>query len=215
MQSGYNYTSNCDGQVISAAENVKDVDEDDVLIIDGLTKRFRLPGWRVAWILGPKEFVKALGSCGSYLDGGTAHPFQEAAVPMLEPTQVRKEMSALQTHFKMKRDYVIDRLRNMGFPIKDRPDSTFYIWLDLRGLPEAISDGLKFFAAGLKEKMIVVPGMFFDLNPASRRDLFDSPCHPFVRLSYGPRMETLEKGLDAIERILKKYSGVRPKYEVK
>lgn len=40
-------------------ENVIDVDEDDVLIIDGLTKRFRLPGWRVAWILGPKEFIKA------------------------------------------------------------------------------------------------------------------------------------------------------------
>lgn len=41
-------------------ENVIDVDEDDVLIIDGLTKRFRLPGWRVAWIIGPKEFIKAL-----------------------------------------------------------------------------------------------------------------------------------------------------------
>lgn len=52
--SGYNYTSNCDGTTISAAENVGDVDEDDVLIIDGLTKRFRLPGWRIAWILGPK-----------------------------------------------------------------------------------------------------------------------------------------------------------------
>lgn len=57
--SGYNYTSNCDGTTISAAENVEDVDEDDVLIIDGLTKRFRLPGWRIAWILGPKEFIKA------------------------------------------------------------------------------------------------------------------------------------------------------------
>lgn len=56
----------------------------DVLIIDGLTKRFRLPGWRVAWILGPKEFIKAMGSCGSYLDGGTNVPFQEAAVSMLE-----------------------------------------------------------------------------------------------------------------------------------
>ena len=59
----------------------------DVLIIDGLTKRFRLPGWRVAWILGPKEFIKAIGSCGSYLDGGTNVPFQEAAVPMLEVSQ--------------------------------------------------------------------------------------------------------------------------------
>ncbi|KAG8405207.1 hypothetical protein J3459_011356 [Metarhizium acridum] len=57
--SGYNYTSNCDGTTISAAENVEDVDEDDVLIIDGLTKRFRLPGWRIAWILGPKEYISA------------------------------------------------------------------------------------------------------------------------------------------------------------
>ena len=42
---GYNYTSNCDGSDVSAAENIVDVNEDDVLIIDGLTKRFRLPGW--------------------------------------------------------------------------------------------------------------------------------------------------------------------------
>jgi len=66
---GYNYTSNCDGTTISAADNVEDVDDDDVIIIDGLTKRFRLPGWRVAWIIGPKDFIKAIGSCGSYLDG--------------------------------------------------------------------------------------------------------------------------------------------------
>lgn len=52
---------------------------------------------------------------------------------------------------------------------------------------------------------LVVPGIFFDLNPAKRRDLFDSPCHHFIRLSYGPTMETLKKGLDGIERILKKY----------
>lgn len=66
---GYNYTSNCDGTTVSSAANVQDVDEDDVIIVDGLTKRFRLPGWRVAWIVGPKEFIKAIGSCGSYLDG--------------------------------------------------------------------------------------------------------------------------------------------------
>ena len=101
--SGYNYTTDCDGSVVSAADNVEDVDEDGVLIIDGLTKRFRLPGWRVAWILGPKEFTKALGSCGSYLDGGTNVPFQEAAVPMLDPDNVRHEMKALQSHFRMKR----------------------------------------------------------------------------------------------------------------
>ncbi len=202
---GYNYTSNCDGEVISSASNVKDVNVDDVLIIDGLTKRFRLPGWRVAWIVGPKEFIKALGSCGSYLDGGANVPFQEAAVPMLDPPRVKLEMKALQKHFMKKRDFVISRLKSIGFKISYMPNSTFYLWLDLRCLPESINDGLNFFQACLEEKVIVVPGIFFDLNPSKRRDLFDSTCHHFVRLSYGPRMEILQKGMDAIERVIQKY----------
>jgi aspartate/methionine/tyrosine aminotransferase len=204
---GYNYTTDCDGRVISAAANVVDVDEDDVLIIDGLTKRFRLPGWRVAWIIGPKEFIKAIGSCGSYLDGGTNVPFQEAAVSMLEPARVRNEMRALQRHFRDKRDYVLMRLREMGFDVEFEPDSTFYLWLNLEKLPKEINDGLNFFQACLQEKVIVVPGIFFDLNPSRRRDLFDSPCHHFVRVSYGPRMDVLKKGLDGFERILKKYNA--------
>lgn len=40
--SGYYYGSGCDGTTISAADNVVDVNVDDVLIVDGLTKRFRL-----------------------------------------------------------------------------------------------------------------------------------------------------------------------------
>ncbi|KAF2744662.1 aminotransferase [Sporormia fimetaria CBS 119925] len=203
--SGYNYTTNCDGSVISSAENVEDVDKDDVLIIDGLTKRFRLPGWRVAWILGPKEFIKAVGSCGSYLDGGCNVPFQEAAIPMLSPPLVRNEMAALQTHFLSKRDYVIARLKSMGFAFPFLPNSTFYIWLDLRNLPKGLRDGLSFFQACLREKTIVVPGIFFDLNPSKRRDLFDSPCHHFVRVSYGPAREVLERGLDAVERVVRRF----------
>lgn len=76
-----------------------------------------------------QEFIKAIGSCGSYLDGGANVPFQEAAIPMLEPKKVREEMKALQSHFRDKRDYVINRLRGMGFKIKEVPDSTFYLWL--------------------------------------------------------------------------------------
>ena len=239
--SGYRYDRDCDGSSISAASNVQDVDKDDVLLIDGLTKRFRLPGWRVAWIVGPKEFIKALGSCGSYLDGGCNVPFQEAAVSMLEPAKVKKEMTALQKHFKvgwhpsksrrsklildqMKRDYVLKRLDEIGFKQggdQAIPESTFYIWLDLTTLdppvPEAsqidISNGLSFFDALLKEKTIVVPGIFFDLNPAKRRDLFDSPCHHFVRISYGPKLDVLKMGLDGIERVVKRARGETGQYD--
>ena len=123
---------------------------------------------------------------------------------MLSPPLVQKEMVALQHHFRAKRDYVVNRLRTMGFVIRHVPDSTFYLWLNLEGLPDQISDGLNFFHACLEEKVIVVPGIFFDLNPARRRDLFDSPCHHFVRFSYGPKMDVLKMGCDGIERVINK-----------
>ena len=85
-------------------------------------------------MVGPKEFIDALASAGSYLDGGANVPFQEAAIPMLEPTLVREEMKALQRHFREKRDYVISRLRDIGFKIKEVPQATFYIWLDLTSI---------------------------------------------------------------------------------
>src|SRR5688500_5736462 len=77
-------------------------------------------------------------------------------------------------------------------------------WLNLEGLPGPISDGLNFFQACLEEKVIVVPGIFFDLNPSRRRDLFDSPCHHFIRFSYGPKMDVLKRGCDGIERVVNK-----------
>ncbi|KKK21558.1 aminotransferase, classes I and II [Aspergillus rambellii] len=201
---GYNYTTDCDGSTISGAANVIDVNQDDVLLIDGLTKRFRLPGWRIH---------QRPSSAGSYLDGGANAPFQEAAISMLEPNLVRTEMKALQLHFREKRDFVLKRLHEIGFRVQDIPQATFYIWLDLTSLDpplprEAnISDGLNFFNALLSEKVIVVPGIFFDLNPAKRRDLFDSPCHHFVRLSYGPKMDVLKRGLDGIERVIRRARG--------
>lgn len=40
-----------------------------------------------------------------------------------------------------------------------------------------------------------------------QRNLLQSPCHHFVRLSFGPKMEVLDKGLDAIQRVLDKHSS--------
>jgi aspartate/methionine/tyrosine aminotransferase len=96
---------------------------------------------------------------------------------MLRPEFVTHEMAALQKHFREKRDFMVRRLTDMGFKFKSIPNSTFYIWLDLSHLPQRIHNGLGFFEECLKEKVIVVPGIFFDLNPSSRRDLFDSPWY--------------------------------------
>jgi len=192
------------GKSISSADYIDDVNQDSVVIIDGLTKNWRLPGWRVCWVIGPKNLVSALSQSGSFLDGGANHPMQLAAIPLLEPSRVAVEKVALQQHFKAKRDHVLKRLHELHLDVDIPPTSTFYIWLNLEKLPPPLNNGLTFFEELLKEQTIVIPGIFFDINPSHRRNLFHSPCHKFVRLSFGPPLEDLDKGLDAMGRVLKK-----------
>jgi len=158
----------------------------------------------VCWVVGPKNLVTALSQSGSFLDGGANHPMQLAAVSLLEPKRVATEKLALQKHFKAKRDHVLARLHDLHLDVDIPPTSTFYIWLNLEKLPPPLNNGLTFFEELLKEQTIIIPGIFFDINPAHRRNLFNSPCHHFVRLSFGPPLEDLDKGLDAIARVLKK-----------
>jgi len=190
------------GKSISSATYIDDVNNDSVIIIDGLTKNWRLPGWRICWVIGPKNLVTALSQSGSYLDGGANHPMQLAAVPLLDPAHVALEKVALQKHFKAKRDHVLSRLHQLHLDVAIPPNSTFYIWLNLEKLPAPLNNGLTFFEELLKEKTIVIPGIFFDINPSHRRNLFHSPCHHFVRLSFGPPLEDLDRGLDAIAKIV-------------
>jgi len=192
------------GHSVSSAEYIDDVNNDSVVIIDGLTKNWRLPGWRICWVIGPKNLVTALSQSGSFLDGGANHPLQLAAVDLLKPERVLQERIALQKHFKAKRDHVLKRLKELHIDIDVSPTSTFYIWLNLEKLTPPLNNGLAFFEELLKEHVIVIPGIFFDINPSHRRNLFNSPCHHYVRLSYGPPMEDLDKGLDAIGRVLQK-----------
>lgn len=211
----YLYDDGCTGSSISSAEYVKDVNKDPVLIINGLTKGFRLPGWRVCWIVGPEEYINALSSAGSYLDGGTNNPFQHMAINFLDPGFVRNEMKALQIHFKMKRDYVVGRLNKMGFGLNDKnmPHATFYLWLNLSHLPSKLSNCLGFFHECLHEKVIVVPGFFFLINPQNLSNLEDVIWYNFVRISFGPELIQLEKGMDGIERILNRFGCLPYKLE--
>jgi len=192
------------GRAVSAAEFIEDPNEAPVVLIDGLTKNWRCPGWRVCWVVGPEDLIDALSECGSFLDGGASHVMQCAALPMLEYERTVQDRIALQRHFRAKRDHCLKRLSDMGMTVKVPPVATFYIWLDLSSLPAPLSSGLVFHEELLREKCIVTPGIFFDVNPQHRRNIVDSPCEQFCRISLGPALPELDRGMDAIERVLKK-----------
>lgn len=208
--SHYCWTSHDDDQsvpTVTAAKHVEDVDRDPVVIVNGLTKNWRYPGWRVCWTLGPKEVINRLSSAGSFLDGGGSRPMQRATIPLLEPDLAMREARAIQRTFRSKRDMMLSRLGGMGVRVERPPEGTFYVWGNVSGLPEPISTGMGLFRAGLEHKLICVPGEFFDVNPGQRRQHHSRFKH-HVRFSFGPNAGLLDAGLDRLEQLIQGSGGL-------
>lgn len=206
--SHYAWTTYEDDDVptVTAARYVEDVERDPVVIINGLTKNWRYPGWRVCWTLGPKEIINRLSSAGSFLDGGGSRPVQRAAIDLLEPAVAMQEAKAIQRTFRHKRSMMLQRLSAMGIRVDRPPEGTFYVWGSVADLPEPISTGMDMFRHGLDHKIICVPGQFFDVNPGQRRHGHASRFKDHVRFSFGPAEELLTGGLDRLEALIRMHS---------
>ncbi|MFT3915668.1 MAG: pyridoxal phosphate-dependent aminotransferase [Anaeromyxobacteraceae bacterium] len=188
----------------SAARYVEDVDKDPVVIFDGFTKNWRYPGWRLTWTIGPRSVIEAVASAGSFLDGGGSKPIQRAAIPLLTDEAVKAETEAIHRTFGEKRRRMLQRLETMGVRFDRAPDGTFYAWGNVGHLPAPLNDGMGFFREALKRKVIVVPGEFFDVNPGSRRR-HASRFRTYVRFSFGPSAETVEKACDRLEGMIREH----------
>lgn len=195
------YIYHDDYEYVSAAEFVEDVNQDPVVIIDGLTKNWRYPGLRLSWTIGPEEIIEKVSSAGSFLDGGAANPIQEAAIPLLDLDIANNQAKSIQRHFSEKRQFLKDGLESLGFIIPSDCMGGFYCFASLENIKN-YSDGMELFEGLLKEKVICVPGEFFDVNPGRRRAHIPSRLKGFVRFSFGPEMSALELGMERLKKVL-------------
>ncbi len=200
-----NYIYSDDGatRTVSAAEFVDDVDRDPVVILNGLTKCWRFPGWRVSWVVGPRQLIEAVNSAGSFLDGGGARPLQRAAIELVSPDRFLRETEVVQRVFGAKRTLVLEALATMGVSVEAPPQGTFYVWASLASLPAPLSDGMELFRRLLQRNVIVIPGEFFDVNPGKRRNR--RRFQNYVRISFGPARAEVERGLSALADLIREH----------
>ena len=190
------------GGIETAARYVEDVDRDPVVILDGLTKNWRYPGWRVTWAVGPKKVIEGVASAGSFLDGGGSRPLQRKAIDLLAPTAALAETKAIHQAFGKKRGKLLNGLRDLGLTVDLPPEGTFYVWASAEHLPPSIRDGMSFFRAALERKVITVPGEFFDVDPGKRRGGRPSRFRRHLRFSFGPPIARLELALDRLRDLI-------------
>lgn len=199
------YLYDCNRLSISAAEYVDDVNRDPIIIVDGLTKNWRYPGFRLSWTIGPKTVIEAIASAGSFLDGGPPQPIQRAAIELVSRDKADLEAQSIQQHFGKKRRMMLEELPKLGISVDSVHRGAFYCWSDISNLPAPFNNGMDFFEAALKAGVIVVPGEFFDINPGHRRPERRSRFHNFIRISFGPEESVLRGALERLASMFFKF----------
>ncbi len=90
-----------------------------------LSKSYNMPGWRVGFMVGNADLVKALTRMKSYLDYGMFTPVQVAAIAALEGPQ--SCVASIRETYRRRRDVLCEGLNSAGWPV-DKPRGTMFVW---------------------------------------------------------------------------------------
>ena len=114
------------------------------------SKSYNMTGWRVGFVCGNADAVKALGTIKNNIDSGTFKAIQEAATAAF--TIDNKYIEDLNNMYQQRRDAAEEGLRELGWNIKPSK-ATFYLWLPVtRGMTSE-----EFVTAMLEKAHVVVP----------------------------------------------------------
>ncbi|MFC1732440.1 pyridoxal phosphate-dependent aminotransferase [candidate division KSB1 bacterium] len=159
--------------------------------VNAVSKTYSMTGWRIGYIAGPKDVIKAMGSLQSHSTSNPCSIAQKAALEALTGSQHSvKEMAE---QFRKRRDYVYKTMSKIPCFKLTKPEGAFYAFPDVSGcFTENINDSFKFTEFLLETaKVAVVPGGAFGKE--------GDKC---IRFSYASSMEDIEEGLDRIREVL-------------
>jgi len=123
-----------------------------------MSKSYNMAGWRIGFMVGNSDLVKALARIKSYHDYGTFTPIQVASIVALEGPQECVEEIRLK--YQKRRDVLVKGLHEAGWMV-DVPQATMYVWA---AIPEAYrpQGSLEFAKKLLTDaKVAVSPGIGF------------------------------------------------------
>lgn len=160
-------------------------------VVNGLSKTYSMTGWRIGYVAGDREVIKAVTDLTSHSTSNATSFAQYAAVKALNGSQ--EPVEKMKQAFKERRDYVVKRLNEIPGFVCQKPDGAFYAFVNIREAIDASAyeDPDQWSEALLeKEKVAVVPGSGFGSND-------------HIRISYATSLEELKEALDRIERFVK------------
>jgi aspartate/methionine/tyrosine aminotransferase len=183
------------GDTVSASMPVE-VPElaDTCVVLNGVAKTYAMTGWRVGWMIGPRDVVRAATNLQSHATSNVANVSQRAAL-----AAVSGDLSAvaeMRTAFDRRRHTIVSMLNEIDGVVCPEPQGAFYVYPSVKGvLGRRIAGHTPTTSAALAELILdqvevaVVPGEAF--GPSG-----------YLRLSYALGDDDLAEGVTRIQRLL-------------
>jgi aspartate aminotransferase len=159
---------------------------DRTIISNGFAKAYSMTGWRLGYLAGPVELIKAATTIQSHSTSNVCTFAQYGAIAALEGSQdCVEEMCQA---FAARRQVMLDRLNAIPGLVCPKPDGAFYMFPDIS---QTGMKSMEFCNALLESHQVaVVPGIAFGADDC-------------IRLSYATDMASIEKGMDRVEKFVR------------
>lgn len=108
-----------------------DIMKDRVVVINGVSKAFAMPGWRIGYMAAPIEIAKACEKVQGQITSAPSSIAQKAALAAInnDPAEI-KELNTMLIAFKERRNLVFELLSKIKGLKVNLPDGAFYIFAD-------------------------------------------------------------------------------------
>jgi len=167
---------------------------DTCIIINGVAKTYAMTGWRVGWMIGPKDVIKAATNLQSHLTSNVSNVSQRAAIAAV--TGNLDAVHAMGEAFNRRRKLIVGLLNEIpGFECPT-PQGAFYVYPSVKGaLGKTIRGKVANTSAELatiildEVEVAAVPGEAF--GPSG-----------YLRFSYATSDEDIVEGIGRIKKLL-------------
>src|SRR3954467_3973735 len=167
---------------------------DRCVVVNGVAKTYAMTGWRVGWVVGPADVVKAATNLQSHATSNVANVSQAAAVAAL--TGDLSAVATMREAFDRRRQTIVSMLREIPGVACPEPQGAFYVYPSVKGLlgrdigGRTAEDTVELAEIILEQaEVAVVPG-----------EAFGTPG--YLRLSYALGDDDLVEGVGRLQRLL-------------
>lgn len=156
------------------------------LISSGFAKAYSMTGWRVGYLAGPIELIKATSTIQGHSTSNVCTFAQYGAISALESSQ--ESVEKMRQAFAQRRQVIFELLDAVPGISCIKPDGAFYMFVNIS---KTGMNSLEFCDAFLEQQQVaVIPGIAFGADD-------------HIRLSYATDLGTIKKAVERLDKFVR------------